>query len=182
MICLSLYEVQSQVINEDFNFEINGIIRAIAIRNNIVAVAGGTGLKVGTKYGTSIFVSVLQNGVWTNLPRTIERNDNQDTLYSKGNMSISIDSKGHIWVTGESLFEFDGVKWTEFFIDDEYHGNGINAHRNNGNRGYRLLTIDKNDKIYVTSSVRLFEADTVQFSEIHSFENNECKSLIKKRR
>ncbi|MCU0470464.1 MAG: hypothetical protein MUF58_17890, partial [Arcicella sp.] len=111
---------------------------------------------------------VKKDGKWTQLPRTIERNGNHDTLLSNGQIKVGIDSKGNIWVTGNSLFKFDGTKWTEYFINDQFHGR----------RRYQHIVIDQNDKIYVTSDAHKTKTDSIVFSAIHSFENDTFKTLL----
>ncbi|MBL8003531.1 MAG: T9SS type A sorting domain-containing protein [Candidatus Kapabacteria bacterium] len=166
---VSIASVSSQTIKEDFDFDIYGQIRDVAIRNNIVAIAGGTGIQVGNKLYSSIAVSIKKDGKWTQLPRTIERNGNQDTLLANGQIKVRIDSKGNIWVTGVSLFKFDGTKWTEYLIDDEFKGR----------RRFQHFLLDKNDKIYLTSDAERYKTDSIRFSEIHSFDNNQFKSILK---
>jgi|GEM_PF-3065013 len=156
----------------DFHFNSNTIID-ITLKNGIVGVLGGS-IVFGpsNSFITYATVSIKKNGVWRNLPMTIERNGKTDSIELRSNNKIQIDSKENIWISGRyGIYKFDGTKWNEFrFLDSISNRNG-----------FSYLGVDKNDNIIVTALNQSTQGDKKETSEFLKFDNEKftlVKTLI----
>lgn len=171
IIFLFVYAVVTAQVS-DFHFN-TGFITDMTIKNGTVAVLGGRTVFVSPPNNTKNLatVSIKKNGVWQNLPTTIERDGKLDSFYIWAHSKIQIDSKNNLWVTGlNGLYKYDGSKWSEFFIDDEFKED----------RRYNFFLITKQDKFYLTTSVRRKPKEPIEFSELLTI-SSDTLMLVEKR-
>lgn len=118
----------------------------------------------------SNLLCLYQNEKWEMLPEFINPLDSNSRIWGSWikNTGVHFDSIGNIWVSGRSMYKFNGKNWVEYFIDDEYREH----------RTYMQFTVDKNNNLWITSVVHS-QINNLSRGEILKFDGEKFTIILK---